>query len=323
MAIITTYGTSNGNRILDVQQLYVHFSTSDKIIRAVDGIDISIMESETFAIVGESGSGKSVLGLALLGLLPVNCTVTGIIRYRDVDLLTLSESELKTVRGRKIAWVPQNPAGAMNPLMTVGDQIGEPILLHLEKNRTIVRKKVLELLRLIRVTPPEERIDSYPYSFSGGMLQRSLVAMGIAGLPEVLIADEPTKGIDVMNKQAISSLLRIVREKGITLLVITHDLSFAKTLADRVAVMYSGRIVEVREKIDFFNGPLHPYAKGLLRSLPENGLHPISGKTRESDKYDGGCRFRFRCTCEMERCRIEPPLIPFPDGSSVRCWLYD
>ena len=323
MTIITTFGKLNGNRILDVQQLYVHFPTSGKVIRAVDGIDISIMESETFAIVGESGSGKSVLGLALLGLLPANCTVTGVVRYRDVDLLTLSENELKTVRGRKIAWVPQNPAGAMNPLMTVGDQIGEPILLHLEKNRTIVRKKVLELLRLIRVTPPEERIDSYPYSFSGGMLQRSLVAMGIAGLPEVLIADEPTKGIDVMNKQAISSLLRIVREKGITLLVITHDLSFAKTLADRVAVMYSGRIVEVREKREFFNGPLHPYARGLLRSLPENGLHPISGKTRESDKYDGGCRFRFRCTCAMERCRIEPPLIPFPDGSSVRCWLYD
>lgn len=309
--------------ILEVQQLYVHFSTSGKAIRAVDGIDISIKQSETLAVIGESGSGKSVLGLALLGLLPANCTVAGKVRYRGADLLTLSESELEMIRGRKIAWVPQNPSGAMNPSMTIGNQIGEPISLHLEKNRTIVRKKVLELLRFIRITPPEERIDSYPYSFSGGMLQRSLVAMGIAGLPELLIADEPTKGIDIVNRQAVSALLQIVCENGITLLVITHDLAFARNLADRVAVMYSGRIMEIREKKSFFNGPLHPYARGMLRSLPENGLHPISGRTRESDKCDGGCRFRFRCAYAIERCRVEPPLIALPDGSAVRCWLYD
>ncbi|WP_440947588.1 ABC transporter ATP-binding protein [Methanosarcina sp. T3] len=311
------------NTILEVQQLHVHFSTSGKLIRAVDGVDINVIQSETLAIIGESGSGKSVLGLALLGLLPANSTVAGTVRYRGADLLTSSESEFEKIRGSKIAWVPQNPAGAMNPSMTVGDQIGEPISLHVEKNKAAVRKKVLELLRLIRITPPEERIDSYPYSFSGGMLQRSLVAMGIAGLPELLIADEPTKGIDIMNRQAVSALLRIVRENGITLLVITHDLSFARNLADRIAVMYSGRIVEVREKSSFFSGPRHPYARGMLRSLPENGLHPISGRTRESDKDDGGCRFRFRCTNAIERCRVEPPLIALPDGSAVRCWLYD
>lgn len=263
------------NTILEVQQLHVHFPTSGKVVRAVDGIDISITQYETLAIIGESGSGKSVLGLALLGLLPANCTVAGTVRYHGADLLSLSESELETIRGSKIAWIPQNPAGAMNPSMTIGAQIGEPISLHVEKNRSIVRKKVLELLQFIRITPPEERIDSYPYSFSGGMLQRSLVAMGIAGLPEMLIADEPTKGIDIMNRQAVSSLLQIVRENGITLLVITHDLAFARNLADRIAVMYSGRIMEIRERKSFFNGPLHPYSRGMLRSLPENGLHPI------------------------------------------------
>lgn len=311
------------NTILEVKQLHVHFPTSDKVVRAVDGVDISITQSETLAIIGESGSGKSVLGLALLGLLPANCTATGTVRYRGADLLSLSESELEMIRGSKIAWVPQNPAGAMNPSMTIGAQIGEPISLHVEKNRSVVRKKVLELLRFIRITPPEERIDSYPYSFSGGMLQRSLVAMGIAGLPELLIADEPTKGIDIMNRQAVSSLLRIVREKGITLLVITHDLSFARNLADRIAVMYSGRIMEIREKKSFFKGALHPYARGMLRSLPENGLHPIAGRTRETDKYDGGCRFRFRCIYAVEKCRVEPPLITLPEGAAVRCWLYD
>lgn len=311
------------NTILEVQKLHVHFFASGNVTRAVDGVDISITQSETLAVIGESGSGKSALGLALLGLLPANCTVAGIVRYRGTDLLTLSESELETIRGSKLAWVPQNPAGAMNPSMTVGAQIGEPVYLHVEKNRSIVRKKVLELLQFIRITPPEERIDSYPYSFSGGMLQRSLVAMGIAGLPEVLIADEPTKGIDIMNRQSVSALLRALREKGITLLVITHDLSFARNLADRIAVMYSGRIVEIREKKSFFNGPLHPYARGMLLSLPENGLHPISGRTRESDKYDGGCRFRFRCTYAIERCRAEPPLITLHEGSAVRCWLYD
>lgn len=311
------------NRILEIQQLQVHFFTSGKLIRAVDGVDISITQSETLAIIGESGSGKSVLGLALLGLLPANSTVAGTVRYQGADILTSSESKFEKIRGSKIAWVPQNPAGAMNPSMTIGNQIGETISLHVEKNRFRVRKKVLELLQFIRITPPEKRIDSYPYSFSGGMLQRALVAMGIAGLPELLIADEPTKGIDIMNRQAVSALFRTLHEKGITLLVITHDISFARNLADRIAVMYSGKIMEIREKKSFFNGPLHPYSRGMLRSLPENGLHPISGRTRESDKYDGGCRFRFRCTYARERCKAEPPLIALSDGSAVRCWLYD
>ncbi|AKB52011.1 Oligopeptide transport system permease protein OppB [Methanosarcina barkeri str. Wiesmoor] len=309
--------------ILDVQQLCVHFPVSSTVVRAVDGVDINIEQSETLAVIGESGSGKSVLGLALLGLLPANCTVNGVIRYHGDDLLTLSETELEMIRGRKIAWVPQNPAGAMNPSMTVGNQIGEPISLHIEKDKNKIRKKVLELLKFIRITPPEERINSYPYSFSGGMLQRSLVAMGISGHPEVLIADEPTKGIDIMNKQAITYLLRALRDEGITLIIITHDLPFAKNLADRIAVMYSGRIVEIRGRQEFFDGPLHPYSRGLLRSLPENGLHPIPSVTGDSEENDGGCKFRFRCASAIEKCRVEPPLIHLLEGSAVRCWLYD
>lgn len=147
--------------------------------------------------------------------------------------------------------------------------------------------------------------------------------MGIAGLPEVLIADEPTKGIDIMNKQAISSLFRIVRKKGITLIIITHDLSFARDLADRITVMYSGRIVEIRQRQEFFDRPLHPYSRGLLCSLPENGLHPIPSGTGDSEEYEEGCRFRFRCKSAMERCRVEPPLITLSEGAAVRCWLYD
>jgi peptide/nickel transport system ATP-binding protein len=309
--------------ILDIQQLYVHFPVSSTVIRAVDGVDINIEQSETLAIIGESGSGKSVLGLALLGLLPANCIVNGVIRYHGDNLLTLSENELEMIRGRKIAWVPQNPTGAMNPSMTVGNQIGEPISLHIEKDKTKIRKKVLELLQFVRIIPPEERIDSYPYSFSGGMLQRSLVAMGISGHPEVLVADEPTKGIDIMNKQAITYLLRVLREEGITLIIITHDLPFVQNFADRIAVMYSGRIVEIRGRQEFFDGPLHPYSRGLLRSLPENGLHPIPSGTEDSEENDGGCRFRFRCTSAIERCRVEPPLIHLLEGSAVRCWLYE
>ena len=206
--------------------------------------------------------------------------------------------------------------------MTVGNQIGEPISLHIEKDKNKVRKKVLELLQFIKITPPEERIDSYPYSFSGGMLQRSLVAMGIAGRPEILIADEPTKGIDVMNKQAILSFFQTLHEEGITLVIITHDLLFARNIADRIAVMYCGRIIEIRRKQEFFNEPLHPYSRGLLRSLPENGLYPIPSGTEEIGD-DGGCKFRSRCTCATERCREEPQLITLLEGSAVRCWLYD
>jgi len=306
--------------IINVNRLSVHFPLAATTIRAVDGIDLAVEAHETLAIIGESGSGKSILGTAILNLLPPTCTVSGTISYRGADLLSLTEKELEKIRGIRIAWVPQNPASSLNPSMRVGDQIGEILTRQANSDKESVRQKVLDLLEKFRVLPPEERFLEYPHSFSGGMLQRALVAMGVSGRPEVIIADEPTKGIDVINKGSVSAVFRTVREQGITLIVITHDLSFAHDLADRIVVMYNGRIVEIADSSRFFARPLHPYSAGLLRSLPENGLTPIPGKTQELDACDTGCRFRFRCTGATERCNNEPPLIRLGSGDCVRCW---
>lgn len=309
--------------ILNVSQLSVHFPLSTSTVRAVDGVDLTVEAGETLAIIGESGSGKSVLGTAILGLLPPTCSLSGTIIYNGVDLLSLSDQELEAIRGIKIAWVPQNPANALNPSMRVGDQIGEPLTRHTDWSREKIHARVLDLLQKFRVLPVEERYKEYPHSFSGGMLQRALVAMGVSAIPEIIIADEPTKGIDVINKGSISAIFKTVREQGITLLIITHDLAFAQDLADRIVVMYSGRIIEIAKSRNFFGHPFHPYSAGLLRSLPENGLHPIPGRTQDLGGCDTGCRFRTRCTDVQDRCSEEPPLIRSENGTVVRCWKYD
>lgn len=309
--------------IIDINQLSVHFPLATSTVKAVDGVDLAVEERETLAIIGESGSGKSVLGTAILGLFPPTCTVSGSITFEGKDLLSLSDEELQSVRGIKIAWVPQNPASALNPSMRVGEQIGEPLSRHTGWGKEMIHLKVLDLLQKFRVLPPEERFAAYPNSFSGGLLQRALVAMGVSALPEIIIADEPTKGIDVINKGSISAVFRTVHDQGITLIIITHDLSFAHDLADRIMVMYDGRIIEIAESRRFFARPLHPYSAGLLHSLPENGLIPIPGKTQDLDEHDTGCKFRFRCTDAQERCTNEPPLIRHESGACVRCWKYD
>jgi peptide/nickel transport system ATP-binding protein len=309
--------------IINVNQLSVHFPLATTTVKAVDMVDLSVEARETLAIIGESGSGKSVLGLAMLGMLPPTCTVGGRIRYEGSDLLALTDEELQAIRGIRIAWVPQNPSNALNPSMRVGEQIGEPLTRHTEWTRDKIREKVLELLLKFRILPPEERSRAYPHSYSGGMLQRALVAMGVSARPEIIIADEPTKGIDILNKESIAAVFRKVQGQGITLIVITHDLAFARDLADRVIVMYNGRIIEIGERDHFFTHPLHPYSAGLLRSLPENGLHPIPGRSGDPNGCGAGCRFRVRCADAQDRCAEEPPLIRCNGGNAVRCWKYD
>jgi peptide/nickel transport system ATP-binding protein len=310
--------------VIDVHRLSVHFPLATTTVKAVDGVDLAVEERETLAIIGESGSGKSVLGTAILGLFPPACTVSGSITYDGKDLLSLSDEELQSVRGLRIAWIPQNPASALNPSMRTGRQVGEPLSRQAGWSRERIHERVLELFAKFRVLPPEERSRAYPHSFSGGMLQRSLVAMGMSASPKVIIADEPTKGIDSLNKESIATAFREVREQGITLIVITHDLAFARELADRVMVMYNGCIIEIGDRERFFNKPLHPYSAGLLGSLPENGLVPIPGKSAGPDMpVTGGCRFRSRCPGAGERCSQEPPLIRARGNDAVRCWNYD
>ncbi|WP_292348913.1 MULTISPECIES: ABC transporter ATP-binding protein [unclassified Methanoregula] len=310
--------------IIEVNQLSVHFPLSTATVKAVDGVDLAVEERETLAIIGESGSGKSVLGTAILGLFPPTCTVSGTITYEGKDLLCLSEEQLRSVRGLQIAWIPQNPASALNPSMRTGLQVGEPLSRQAGWTRERIHERVLELFAKFRVLPPEERSQAYPDSYSGGMLQRSLVAMGTSASPKVIIADEPTKGVDTLNKESIATAFREVRNQGITLVVITHDLDFARELADRVVVMYNGAVLEISDKERFFERPLHPYSAGLLRSLPENGLVPIPGRATARDgAFTSGCRFRSRCPGAGERCAEEPPLIRARHDDAVRCWNYD
>ncbi|WP_290595923.1 MULTISPECIES: ABC transporter ATP-binding protein [unclassified Archaeoglobus] len=300
--------------MLKVENLVVRFKSRVGVVRAVDGVNFDVVSGERFVFVGESGSGKTVLAMALVRLLPNNATVTGRVIFDGVDLLKLSEKEMRKVRNCKIAYIPQNQA-SLNPLMKVGYQCAEPLVEQgLERGR--IMRKVSELLEFFGIG---HRFKDYPHKLSGGMRQRALLVMGLSREPEMIIADEPTKGLDaVKREQVVEAFQKLGRR---TLMVITHDLPFAEKVADRIAVMYCGKIVEISPAREFFDCPLHPYSKGLLESLPERGMNPIKGFQPSLVNLPEGCRFRERCDLSTARCAEEPPLLEV-DGSLVRCWLY-
>ena len=303
--------------MLKIEDLKVYFETDFGIVRAVDGVSFELQKGEKFTLIGESGSGKSVLAQAILRLLPKNAEISGKIIFDGRDLLKLSEEEMRKIRGREIAWIPQSQS-SLNPVLTVGFQSAEPMIEHLGLDKLSALSKVAKLFEFLGIG--RGRIKEYPHQFSGGMKQRVLVAMGISTDPKLIIADEPTKGLDSSKRSQIVELFRKIGDK--TMLIITHDLNFAEKLADRIAVMYCGEIVEVSPAEEFFSEPLHPYSKGLLESLPSKGLKPIKGFQPSMIKPPKGCRFRERCEFASEICKNEPPLVNL-NGRSVRCWLYD
>ncbi len=311
------------NDILVVKDLQVHFILENTSVKAVDGVSFNVRKGENLALIGESGSGKSVLGMTILRLLPKNVRVNGKILFNGSNLLELPEEELRKIRGKEIALIPQNPATSLNPVLKVGIQIAEPMEVHLGIDKKIAIQKVINLLKFFDINPAEKRVNEYPHQFSGGMRQRALVAMGTSTKPKLIIADEPTKGVDVTKKLRVVELFRRIKENNkLSLLVITHDLPFAEKLADRIAVMYCGQIVEVREAKTFFEEPLHPYSKALLDSLPSRGLKPIKGYSPSMVNPPQGCRFHPRCEYATSKCLEEPPLIS-NGNNNVRCWLYD
>ncbi len=303
--------------MLEVGDLRVYFKTDFGVVRAVDGVSFEVRKGERFTLIGESGSGKSVLAQAILRLLPKNAKINGKIIFGGRDLLKLSEDEIRRIRGRRIAWIPQSQS-SLNPLLNVGFQCAEPLLEHLRMDKNSAFAKVLKIFDFLGIG--RNRAKDYPHQFSGGMRQRVLVAMGISTNPKLIIADEPTKGLDASKREQIVELFRKIGYK--TMLIITHDLRFAEKIADRIAVMYCGKIMEISPVEEFFNEPLHPYSKGLLDSLPSRGLKPIRGFQPSMMNPPSGCRFRERCEFASERCRREPPLFNL-NGRSVRCWLYD
>ena len=306
--------------ILRISELKTHFSTPDGLVKAVDTIDLSIRERETVGLIGETGCGKTVLGLTLMRLLQSSTTIEGTILYKGTNLLKISEAEMRRIRGEEIAIILQNPTTSLNPVMRVGEQIAEVIRLHQGLNKKDAAKKAIEMLDAVRIPSPSQRANEYPHEFSGGMKQRVMIAMGLAGNPSLIIADEPTKGLDVTIKSQIIRLMKEVTEET-AMLLITHDLGVARALCDRIALMYAGELVEYATTGEIFEDPLHPYTRGFLGSLPSNGLVPIPGMSPSLINLPDGCRFHPRCGHATELCRRKhPDMIEIENGHFVRCF---
>lgn len=314
----------NSEPLLSIKELHVSFDLGSAAVKAIDGVDLEMGERETLGLIGESGSGKSILGLSVLRLLPPNAVIKGDIAFAKMNLLQWPEEEMRNIRGSDIAWIPQDPSTAFNPVLNVGFQIAEPLLLHASAAKSKVYQKVHELLTFFDIQPTKQRTGEYPHQYSGGMRQRALMAMGTATRPKLLIADEPTKGIDNSRKAQVASMFRRIKDENpaLSVLLITHDLPFARALCQRITVMYCGQIVEISATDTFFDSPAHPYAKALLESLPSRGLKSIPGEMPSMVNPPPGCRFHSRCAYARELCGREQPALFNFNGATVRCWRY-
>jgi oligopeptide/dipeptide ABC transporter ATP-binding protein len=318
--------------LLEIRGLKTCFDTDRGEIRAVDGVSFSIEPGETLGVVGESGCGKSVTALSVLRILPAPTgrIAAGSIRLRGRELLTLSESEMRSVRGNDISMIFQEPMTSLNPVFPIGDQIAEPLMLHRKMNRRRALDRAVEMLNVVRIPNPERRVAEYPHQLSGGQRQRVMIAMALACRPALLIADEPTTALDVTVQAQILELMNNLKEQfGSSVLLITHALGVVAETARRVVVMYAGRVVEEACVEPLFAEPLHPYTEGLLRSIPRldqdrERLDVIPGVVPTPLEFSAGCRFSNRCGKLLDRCAREaPPMFVAAGGRKVRCWLYE
>jgi len=318
--------------LLQVKDLQTSFFTPEGEVRAIDGVSFEIGEGKTLGLVGESGCGKSVTSLSIMRLIqsPPGKIVGGEIFYRGRDLLRLNNEAMRRIRGNEISMIFQEPMTSLNPVFTVGNQIGEAIKLHQGLGKRETRQKTIDMLRLVKIADPESRVDSYPHQLSGGMRQRVMIAMALSCNPSLLIADEPTTALDVTIQAQILELMKELQQKigGMALLLITHDLGVVSEQADNVAIMYAGKIVERSSTRAIFNRPFHPYTVGLLNSLPGIGglkkkrLDAIPGMVPSPLHLPSGCRFRDRCPRAQEICaQTEPPLEEKEPGHTVACYF--
>jgi oligopeptide transport system ATP-binding protein len=317
--------------LLEVKNLRTRFHTDDGIVCAVNGVSFSMDDGETLGIVGESGCGKSVTALSIVRLIqePPGEIASGQVLFQGRDLLTAGTQEMTEIRGAKIGVVFQDPMTSLNPVLTIGEQIGESLELHLRLSPAGVKKRTVELLRLVGIPEAEDRLNDYPHHFSGGMRQRAMIAMALACDPYLLIADEPTTALDVtIQAQIIDLVKRLQQERGLAILWITHDLGIIAGLADRVLVMYAGHIVEAAEVKDLYRAPRHPYTLGLLASVPrlDDGgrrpLTPIEGSPPDLLDLPDGCPFLPRCSYSTYRCvHTMPEPRKVGDGHVVACWV--
>jgi oligopeptide/dipeptide ABC transporter ATP-binding protein len=326
--------TAISNPVLEIRGLETHFFTRDGVVKAVDGVDLTVGRGEILGLVGESGCGKSVTSMSVLRLIQnPGEIVDGTILFHGEDLLGLSEKKMRSIRGDRISMIFQQPVGSLNPVFTAGSQISEVYEIHENLKRKEGNAKAVEMLRKVGIPDPEQRAKAYPHELSGGMAQRVMIAMALAAGPELLIADEPTTALDVTIQAQIIDLMREIRsDLGTSIIVITHDLGIVAELADRVSVMYAGEIVEEANTETLFASPKHPYTQGLIGSIPLAGdrrewLEVIPGRVPNLIDLPSGCRFAPRCRAREEAglkiCTEQrPDLINIDDGHTVRCFLY-
>ncbi len=313
--------------IIEIKNLTLGFNCADGFCEALHNVSFNIKKGELHALVGESGCGKTISAMSILRLLPKNAKITnGEIFYNGENLLELPERELNKIRGAKIALIPQDPMTSLNPLYTIENQLLEVIKIHQGLEGKAAYEKAIEALEMVQIPCPELRMKSYPHEFSGGMKQRAIIAMALACNAEVIIADEPTTALDVTIQAQIMSLLKEIKEKsGTSILLITHDLALVKENADRISVMYAGDIVESGNNSEFFACPRHPYTIALLNSLPSSGkgkLETIAGQPPSIQQKITGCKFHPRCHEEMEICSRETPCETAVSRShSAKCFL--
>ena len=317
--------------LLSVRDLTVEFAGDAGIVRAVDSISFDLRAGEILALVGESGCGKSATALALLRLIadPPGRITSGEIRFRGQDLLSADDATVRDIRGNRIAMIFQEPMTSLNPVYTIGRQLGEPLELHKNLSGETLLAKCLALLESVNIPEPRRRIESYPHQFSGGMRQRMMIAMGMSCDPDIVIADEPTTALDVTIQAQLLELLQTqVAQHRTALLLITHNLGVVARYADRVNVMYAGRIVESATADEIYRSPRHPYTIGLLRSVPRldqpiaDKLVPIEGQPPNPLDLPSGCAFHPRCPFAIARCRTEAPVLTRgADGRAVACWV--
>ncbi|WP_312114138.1 ABC transporter ATP-binding protein [Brevibacillus reuszeri] len=308
--------------LLSIEELTVTFHTPLGKVRAVDGASLTVQKGQIMGLIGETGSGKSVLGLSIPGLLSDTAKITGVIRFMGQDLLLLQKDGLRKLRGTKIAFVPQNPATSLNPVMRIGRQIAEAIKAPYTRKQK--RAHAARLLAELNMPEPWEKLQQYPFQLSGGMKQRVLAAIGAAGQPALLIADEPTKGLDAIVRDQVVSLIRqVATQTGAGILIITHDLYVAKSLCDEIGVMYAGEIVESGPADELFAKPKHPYTSGLLQSMPGKGMIPIPGVSPSLMEEYRGCKFQARCSQRLVYCDRVAPELYTVDDRKVRCFLHD
>ena len=318
--------------ILTVEDLRTYFHTDGGVAKAVDGVSFTLNKGETLGLVGESGCGKSVTSLSIMRLIPEppGEIVSGQIRFNGRNLLSLEERALQGVRGNDIAMIFQEPMTSLNPVFTCGDQIDEAVMLHQRLGRRAARAKTVDMLDLVGIPDPGQRANEYPHQLSGGMRQRIMIAMALSCNPELLIADEPTTALDVTIQAQILELLdRLQRELGMAVLMITHDLGVIAEVADRVAVMYAGKIVETGTVDEIFADPRHPYTRGLLESIPtlneeKSRLSVIPGTVPDATRFPAGCRFSPRCSLAENICEANEPLLePTAGNRHVACWMVE